>query len=108
MKRNYNFEFETKGKSELKTVKTVVKSFLNLLPAQAKEKLQECAMPEIWRRVMGETVAKRTTEIKLWNKVLFIKIESACLKNDLVEQRDEILRKIKANTTEEINSIFWK
>jgi hypothetical protein len=107
MRKNYDIATETKfGKSQVNPIKKVFNDFLNLIP-KAKENLQKFELPEQWREVMGDAVANRTSEITVFRDMLFVKIESACMKNDLVHQREEILKKMQKYIPK-LKTIFWK
>lgn len=47
-----------------------------------------------WDKVMGETVAKRTTRIFLKKKELFVQISSAPLRQELKVIRSQIIQRI--------------
>ncbi len=53
-------------------------------------KLAEVAAVVSWEKLMGATVAKRTQEIYIRNKTLYLKIESAALKDELSYSKEKI------------------
>lgn len=55
-----------------------------------KPKMDEVRIQEDWERLMGKSIAKYTKEIKLMGGKLYLKIESAPLKQELIYSRDKI------------------
>lgn len=61
-----------------------------------KSKFDEANLLNSWERLVGKPVAKRTKKLYIRNKVLFVQLESAALKNDLSIHKShviEVLRK---------------
>jgi len=61
-----------------------------------KSKFDEANLLSSWERLVGKPVAKRTKKLYIRNKVLFVQLESAALKNDLAIHKShviEVLRK---------------
>ncbi len=52
---------------------------------------------QAWRKTMGTTVDRHTQDILLKNRILYIKITSSSLKQELVYSKDKIIE--FANTT---------
>ena len=52
---------------------------------------------QAWRKKMGTTIDRHTQDIVLKNKILYIKITSSSLKQELVYSKDKIIE--FANTT---------
>ena len=55
-----------------------------------------------WEKVMGATIAKYTDRIEIRNGTLFIYTQMAPLKNELVFQRDLIIKRINESMQETI------
>ncbi|HET6244940.1 MAG: DUF721 domain-containing protein [Bacteroidetes bacterium] len=53
-------------------------------------KLAEVSAVASWEKLMGVTVAKRTKEIVIKNKTLYLKIESSALKDELSYSKEKI------------------
>ncbi len=53
-------------------------------------KLAEVAAIASWEKLMGATIAKRTKEIVIKNKTLYLKIESSALKDELSYSKEKI------------------
>jgi predicted nucleic acid-binding Zn ribbon protein len=56
-----------------------------------RPKMDEVRIQEEWERIMGKTIAKYTKEIKLMGGKLYLKVESAPLKQELLYSRERII-----------------
>lgn len=70
-------------------------------------KVAEGKLPETWRAVVGDVVANMTTELRLDNHILFVRISSSIIRHELFMQRealkDEINHRSKARL---VNSVI--
>ena len=64
------------------------------------EKFDQNTLFNSWEKLMGKTIAKRTKKMFIKNKVLFVELNSAPLKNELNLSKD----KIKSIIDKEIGS----
>ncbi|HNP99939.1 MAG TPA: DciA family protein, partial [Bacteroidia bacterium] len=55
-----------------------------------KEPMNKVQLLNSWERVMGPAVAHRTTEIMIIDRKLFVNLNSASLRQELVQNRDKI------------------
>lgn len=53
-------------------------------------KIAEGKLPDTWRTVVGDRVANETTELKLENHILHVRIRSSVLRQELFYQRDAL------------------
>lgn len=83
------------------SLKEAIKQLLNAYPF-IKDKVNETKVNEIWERVMGKMIAKRTKSIILRNKVLIIEINSASLRSELTYAKEKIVKIINAEFEENI------
>lgn len=51
-------------------------------------KVAEGKLPDTWRTVVGEKIANETTELRLENHILHVRIRSSVLRQELFYQRD--------------------
>ncbi len=56
-----------------------------------EDKLNETRLIRSWETVVGKVIAKHTKELKIRNRILFVKIDSSALKNELSYQKEKIL-----------------
>lgn len=63
---------------------------LMITELKLKGKLDESRIKQAWVDVMGKPIAKYTSSVSLREGRLYIKVESAALKNELGYSRDKI------------------
>jgi predicted nucleic acid-binding Zn ribbon protein len=54
------------------------------------EKFKENRAVEIWEKVMGSFIAKKTTDIKVRNRKLYVQLLSPALRNELQYEKEKI------------------
>jgi predicted nucleic acid-binding Zn ribbon protein len=85
-------------------LKEVIDQMLNVY--QLKGKYTETYLVDSWSRIMGPAIARRTSKIYVKDRKLFIKINSAPLKNELAMSKSKILeilnREVKEALLEEV------
>ena len=69
-----------------------IKEFLK--KSRLKSPMQAMQIEEVWEKIMGKTVSKYTDRIQIINQTLFITTSVAPLKNELLYQRDVILKRV--------------
>jgi hypothetical protein len=69
-----------------------IKEFLQ--KSRLRTGIQAVQVEEIWEQVMGKTVAKYTDKIQVINHTLFITTQVAPLKNELLYQKDSIIKRV--------------
>ena len=53
-------------------------------------KVAEGKLPDTWRAVVGDRAAEVTTELRLENHILHVRIRSSILRNELFYQREAL------------------
>ncbi len=76
-------------KSNEKPLKAAIEEFLDSF--HLRDKLNETRVIQAWQKVVGEMVAKNTSQLHIRNKVLFVKVNSAALRNELLFARQKIM-----------------
>ena len=71
-------------------VKNVIDKIL--LNKKLNHGLLELRIKDAWKNVMGKNVNTYTTNIKLYKEIIFVKLSSAPLKNELVYRADTIVK----------------
>ncbi len=66
------------------------------------DKVYAIRIGDVWQEVMGKTVARYTTGIRLEKDVLHIRIDSAPLRQELFFHRDDIRQRINQAFAEEV------
>jgi predicted nucleic acid-binding Zn ribbon protein len=63
-----------------------------------EDRMRELDVEEAWRLAMGDVVANKTSELRLRNKVLRIRIESGVMKEEFSYAKEQIV----ANLNEQL------
>ena len=87
-------------KSHTQPIENVIREFLKEM--NIDQKLKEVGIVSQWEKLMGKTVAVRTSQIFIRNRILYIHVTSSVLKNELLMMRQEILEKINEEAGERI------
>ena len=76
-------------RSNERPLKAVIEEFLDSF--HLRDKINEAKVIGAWKEVVGEMVAKNTSQLHIRNKVLFVKVNSAALRNELLFARSKII-----------------
>ncbi len=58
--------------------------------------LNEARAVNAWQEIVGERVAQATQNLRIYNQVLFVEVQSPALRNNLFMQRKQLVEKINA------------
>lgn len=58
------------------------------------DKLKEQSVPTYWVEIVGETIAKHATVDRIDKGTMFISVQSATWRNEIMLRREEIKRKV--------------
>ena len=61
-------------------------------------KVAEGKLPETWRAVVGNRTADETTELRLENHMLHVRIRSSVLRQELFYQREALKEELNARS----------
>ena len=59
-------------------------------------KIAEGSLPYVWREFTGEVVAAETRQVRFVRGILYVHISSSILRNELMMQREALVRSINA------------
>jgi len=79
-------------RSNDKSIKEAFAQMLNVY--KIKKRYDETGVKASWPSLVGPAVANRTKDIYVYDKKLFLRIESSVIKNELLLMRDQIINKI--------------
>jgi predicted nucleic acid-binding Zn ribbon protein len=83
---------------------SAIKEFLQAY--RLEDKFNQTKLIHSWEKVAGKMVAKHTKDLHIRNKVLFVKIDSPALRNELSYARESIVKslneEVKASVIEDI------
>lgn len=60
------------------------------------KKVHEMKVLEKWGELMGEAVEKRTENIYIKNRVLYVELNSSVMRDELMQKRSKIIEKMNA------------
>ena len=76
-------------RSDEKPLKAAIEEFLDTF--HLRDKLNQAKVIQAWEKVVGEMVARNTSQLHIRNKVLYVKVNSAALRNELMFARNKIM-----------------
>jgi predicted nucleic acid-binding Zn ribbon protein len=85
-------------KANDKTLKEAIEQMLQVY--KIKKRFEETGIKAHWPELVGVAVANRTKEIYIYNKRLYLRMESSVIKNELVMMRNQIIEKINERASE--------
>ena len=77
-------------KADTYTLKEAIETFLKISPI--KNQYQENNLVNAWGEIMGQPIAEKTTQIYIKDRVLFVRLSSAPLRNELQMSKAKILQ----------------
>ncbi len=80
------------NKREIRSLKDILNDSLHDLNIDSK--IKESRIIESWSAVVGPLIAAHTTEIKIYRKVLYIKLDTPILKNELQFMRQNLMTRL--------------
>ena len=84
-------------------VHTLKESFNQMLKAyRLKGKYGQTHVVASWERIMGKAVASRTSRLFIKNDILYVELESAPLKQQLVLGREQIAKHINEDAGQRV------
>lgn len=75
---------------------------LFLSKSRLKSGIQSIQLEAVWEEVMGKTIAKYTDKIQIINQTLFITTSVAPLKNELIYQKENIIKLVNESFGETV------
>lgn len=87
-------------RSNTQTLSDVLRSYIQEM--KIERKLKEVNAMQSWEELLGRSIARYTTDIYIANKVLYVRLSSSVVKNELMMMREEIRRKMNEKAGEEI------
>ena len=78
----------------------VIREFLQSY--QLEEKLNETKLIKAWEKVTGQMVAKHTEGLYIKNRILFVKVSSAALRQELSYARSKLIKALNKEVNSEV------
>jgi predicted nucleic acid-binding Zn ribbon protein len=79
---------------------SAIKEFLHAY--RLEEKFNQTKLLHSWEKVVGKMVAMHTKELHIRNKVLFVRIDSPALRNELSYARETIVKSLNDEVNAEV------
>ena len=76
-------------KANVMPLKAAIEEFLDRY--HLRDKLNQAKVLQAWEKVVGEMVAKNTSQLHIRKKILYVKVNSAALRNELLFARTKIM-----------------
>ena len=70
--------------------------------SKLKGYMQAMQIEDVWEEIMGKTIAKYTDKIKIQGKTLYISTSMAPLKQELLYQKDNIIKRVNEKLGEDV------
>jgi hypothetical protein len=86
--------------SNEQSLKEVIQDLLNAY--RLRGKLKEVKLVNSWGKVMGKTIANRTTEVFVRDRTLYVRILSSPLKQELHYNRTKVIKMLNDEVGEEV------
>lgn len=77
-----------------------LKYFLN--HSKLKGYVQAMQIEDVWEEIMGKTIAKYTEKIQIQGKTLYITTSMAPLKQELLYQKENIIKRVNEKLGENV------
>jgi predicted nucleic acid-binding Zn ribbon protein len=87
-------------KSNEHTLKQVIDELIKSY--NLDDKLKETNLTDCWGKIVGKMIAKHTNNLFLHKKILYVKLDSAALRNELSFSKQKIIKLINKEVKEDI------
>ncbi|MEN7550282.1 DUF721 domain-containing protein [Rapidithrix thailandica] len=98
--KSYNDPLLQKRDLESLPIKSAIQKLLKVY--RLEKRYKNAVIINSWAEVMGNTVAKRTTNLFIKDKTLFVKINSAPLKSELNMSKTKIVQLLNQHVKEKV------
>lgn len=87
-------------KSNTQSIQDILRESLKEL--NIDKKIKEVKLVKNWDVIVGKTIAKYTTDIRIFNRVLFVKLSSSVVRNELFMIKEGLLKRLNEEAGETI------
>jgi predicted nucleic acid-binding Zn ribbon protein len=87
-------------KSNEITLKEAIEALL--ISYKLTDKLDETRLTASWEKVVGKLIVRHTDELYVKNHVLFIKLDSAALRNELAMTKSKLVKSLNRATGKDV------
>lgn len=76
---------------------------------QLAGKINELNLIASWEKIVGSLITKHTKKLRIYNKILFVEVDSAALRSELTYARSKLMKQLnKEAGAEVITDIVFK
>ena len=94
-------------KSNSATMKTLIDKLMRSYGLESK--MQELDVMSEWENIVGKMIARHTKDIQIRNKILYITLDSAPLKQELLMNRTRIIELVNEKSGKQlVQDVFIK
>jgi predicted nucleic acid-binding Zn ribbon protein len=86
--------------SDDQSLGSAIKEFLHAY--RLEEKFNETRLLHSWEKVVGKMVSVHTKDLHIRNKILFVRIDSPALRNELSYTREKIVKLLNEEANSEV------
>jgi len=79
-------------KSNEQPIKEAIEAFLDTY--HLRDKLNQATLIESWDKVVGEMISRNTSQLHIRKKTLYVKVNSAALRNELLFARSKLIQEL--------------
>lgn len=89
------YRFDKENTTRKPGARTIADAIGQLLDSyRIRKQFDESSLVAFWGKIMGQTIAARTTNLYVKDKILFLQIDSAPLRNELVIAKSKLIQMI--------------
>ena len=77
-----------------------IKEFLEAY--RLNEKMNQTKLIHSWEKVVGKMITKHTRDLSIRNKILFVRIDSPALRNELGYQKEKIMESLNGEVNAKV------
>ena len=83
-----------------RSIKKAIEELLDTY--KLKGKINEVRLINSWEKIMGKAISNHTREMHIANRILYIKIDSAPLRHELMFSKDKMIKLINDSVGESV------
>ena len=89
-------------KKNTEQISEIIRQFLGEM--HLDKPLNEKRLIDAWPEVLGQNIMKYTTDLRIYNRVLYVTLNSSVLRHDLYMSKDDIKKSLNARVGSDIIS----
>lgn len=87
-------------RSNTQNIREVIDQLLDQL--HIKEKLRETEAIRVWKEMMGKTVARHLRDVVIHRRVMFVRLNSSIVRNELNMMRSAMVKAVNDRVGEQV------